>query len=88
MMKLGPGIATAPYRTTTNNIYAVVHGEGVSEVDGQRFPWQRGDVVAVPAWRPHWHEATGDAILFRVTDEPVMQRFGWWREQRPAAVVH
>ncbi len=80
MMKLAPGIPTAPYRTTANNIYAVVRGEGASEIDGQRFEWRRGDVVAAPAWRPHWHEASGDAILLRVTDEPVMQRFGWWRE--------
>jgi gentisate 1,2-dioxygenase len=84
MMRLGSGVRTAPYRTTANNIYAVVQGEGASTVDGERFEWRRGDVIAAPAWRPHWHEATGDAILFRVTDEPVMQRFGWWREELPA----
>ena len=84
MMRLRPGVRTAPYRTTANNIYAVVQGEGASTVDGARFEWRRGDVVAAPAWRPHWHEASGDAILFRVTDEPVMQRFGWWREEVPA----
>src|SRR5262249_54108333 len=78
MMALGPGGGTAPYRTTANNIYAVVQGEGASIVDGERFAWRRGDVIAAPAWRPHCHEATDDAILFRVTDEPVMQRFGWW----------
>jgi gentisate 1,2-dioxygenase len=87
MMKLAPGIPTAPYRTTANNIYAVVRGEGASDIDGQRFEWRRGDVVAAPAWRPHWHEASGDAILLRVTDEPVMQRFGWWREELPAAAT-
>jgi gentisate 1,2-dioxygenase len=84
MMKLAPGVRTAPYRTTANNIYAVVEGSGITTVDGERFEWRRGDVVAAPAWRPHWHEAAGEAILFRVTDEPVMQRFGWWREERPA----
>jgi gentisate 1,2-dioxygenase len=84
MMRLAPGVRTAPYRTTANNIYAVVQGEGVSTVDGERFEWQRGDVIAAPAWRPHWHEATGEAILLRVTDEPAMQRFGWWREELPA----
>src|SRR5258705_8085496 len=57
MMKLSPGIPTAPYRTTANNIYAVVQGEGVSDIDGQSFRWRHGDVVAAPAWRPHWHEA-------------------------------
>jgi gentisate 1,2-dioxygenase len=81
MMRFQLGVRTAPYRTTANNIYAVVRGEGVSTVDGERFEWRRGDVIAAPAWRPHFHEATGDAILFRVTDEPVMRRFGWWRQE-------
>ncbi len=85
MMKLAPGIRTASYRTTANNIYAVVEGSGTTTVDGERFAWRRGDVIAAPAWRQHFHEAEGDAILFRVTDEPVMQRFGWWREERPTA---
>jgi len=85
MMKLRPGERTTSYRTTANNIYAVVEGEGTTEVDGMRFSWHRGDVVAVPAWRPHWHQASDEAILFRVTDTPVMQRFGWWREDIPAA---
>ncbi len=84
MMKLAPGVATAPYRTTANNIYAVVQGSGTTTIDGERFHWRRGDVMAAPAWRPHFHQATDDAILFRVTDEPVMQRFGWWREERTA----
>ena len=84
MMRLAPSVRTAPYRTTANNIFAVVQGEGASTVDGERFEWRRGDVIAAPAWRPHWHEATGDAVLLRVTDEPVMQRFGWWRDELAA----
>jgi gentisate 1,2-dioxygenase len=84
MMQLAQNIRTEPYRTTANNIYAVVQGTGATTVDGERFAWRRGDVIAAPAWRPHWHEASCEAILFRVTDEPVMQRFGWWREERPA----
>jgi gentisate 1,2-dioxygenase len=87
MMKLTPHVRTAPYRTTANNIYAVVEGEGATTIDGERFEWRRGDVMAAPAWRAHWHEASGDAVLFRVTDEPVMQRFGWWREELPAAAM-
>src|ERR1700733_1380276 len=51
MMKLRSREPTAPYRTTANNIYAVVEGEGTTEVDGTRFSWRRGDVVAAPAWR-------------------------------------
>jgi gentisate 1,2-dioxygenase len=79
MMRLAPQVKTASYRTTANNIYAVVNGSGATTVDGERFAWRRGDVIAVPAWRPHFHEATGDAMLLRVTDEPVMQRLGFHR---------
>jgi len=81
MMRVDASIRTASYRTTANNIYAVVQGEGASIVDGERFEWRRGDVIAVPAWRAHCHEAKGYAILFRVTDEPVLQCFRWWREE-------
>ena len=57
MMRLSPRVRTAPYRATTNNIYAIVKGSGATTVDGERFEWSRGDVIAAPAWRPHFHEA-------------------------------
>ena len=79
MMRLAPHVQTAPYRTTANNVYAIVKGSGVTTVDGERFAWNRGDVIAAPAWRPHFHEAADDALLLRVTDEPVMQRLGFHR---------
>jgi gentisate 1,2-dioxygenase len=88
MMRLAPRVKTAPYRTTANNIYAVVNGAGVTTVDGARFEWSRGDVIAAPAWLPHHHEAAADALLLRVTDEPVMQRLGFYRVEAPAAAAH
>jgi len=88
MMRLSPRVRTAPYRATTNNIYAIVKGSGVTTIDGERFEWNRGDVIAAPAWRPHFHEAAGDALMLRVTDEPVMQRLGFLRVEAPAEAVH
>jgi gentisate 1,2-dioxygenase len=88
MMRLAPQVSTAPYRTTANNIYAVVKGAGATVVDGERFVWRRGDVIAAPAWRPHWHEATEDAPLFRVSGMPVMQRLGFYRVEEPAPAAH
>jgi gentisate 1,2-dioxygenase len=88
MMRLAPRAKTAPYRTTANNVYAVVKGSGVTEIDGERFEWKRGDVIAAPAWRPHHHEATDDSLLFRVTDEPVMQRLGFYRIEDAAPAKH
>jgi gentisate 1,2-dioxygenase len=72
-------------QTTANNIYAVVEGSGTTNVDGERFEWRRGDVIAAPAWRPHSHQAGEDALLLRVTDEPVMQRLGFLRIEQPKA---
>jgi gentisate 1,2-dioxygenase len=79
MMRLEGGVPTAEHQSTANNIYAVVRGSGVTNVDGERFAWKRGDVVAAPAWRPHHHEAADHALLFRVTDEPVLRKLGFYR---------
>jgi gentisate 1,2-dioxygenase len=88
MMRLAPHVKTAPYRTTANNIYAAVKGTGTTTIDGESFAWSRGDVIAAPAWLPHFHEAAGDALLLRVTDEPVMQRLGFHRIEEPAPATH
>jgi gentisate 1,2-dioxygenase len=88
MMRLSPRVKTAPYRTTANNIYAAVKGTGVTTIDGERFEWRRGDVIAAPAWLPHFHEATDDALMLRVTDEPVMQRLGFHRVEGEAPAAH
>ena len=88
MMRLAPRVQTAAYRTTANNVYAVVKGSGATIIDGECFEWNRGDVIAAPAWRPHFHEAADDALLLRVTDEPVMQRLGFYRIEDPAPAKH
>jgi gentisate 1,2-dioxygenase len=74
MMLLESGVETEAHRTTANNIYAVAQGQGTSVIDGQSFVWSRGDVIAVPAWRPHSHCASDDSVLLRVSDEPVLQK--------------
>jgi gentisate 1,2-dioxygenase len=81
MERLDSGERTRPFRTTTNQIVSVAQGTGVSEIDGVRFEWARGDVMAVPAWRPFSHRATSDAVLFIATDEPLLRALGWLRDQ-------
>ncbi|HEY2532073.1 MAG TPA: cupin domain-containing protein [Xanthobacteraceae bacterium] len=88
MMRLVPHVRTASYRTTANNVYAVVKGSGTTTIDGERFEWSRGDVIAAPAWRPHFHEANDDALVLRVSDEPVMQRLGFLRAEEAAPAAH
>ena len=79
MLGLETGARTKPVQTTANNIYSVVRGRGETLVDGERFEWSRGDVVVAPAWRPHEHHADEDAVLFRVTDAPVLEALGFLR---------
>jgi gentisate 1,2-dioxygenase len=79
MMRLSPGQRTATHRTTASNIFAVARGTGTTTIDTERFEWKRGDVIAAPAWRQHFHESSDDAVLLRVTDEPVMRRLGFYR---------
>jgi gentisate 1,2-dioxygenase len=81
MIELVPNVKTRSFRTTANNIYSVARGSGKTVVDGEEFQWTRGDVVAAPAWRSHFHEASDDAVLLRVTDEPVMKQLGFLRTE-------
>ncbi len=80
MMQLMQGVPTTPVQTTANNVYTVLRGAGRTVIDGQSFEWKRGDVVAAPAWRSHFHAADRDSILFRVTDSPVLAALGLLRE--------
>jgi gentisate 1,2-dioxygenase len=77
--RLPAGVPTRPVQTTANNIYAVIDGEGESDIDGTIFRWSRGDVFVAPGWRKHQHTASTQAHLLRVTDEPVLQRLHWFR---------
>jgi gentisate 1,2-dioxygenase len=79
MMRLETGTRTKPVQTTANNVYSVVRGWGETVVDGERFEWSRGDVIVAPAWRPHEHHAAADAVLFRVTDAPMLDALGFLR---------
>jgi gentisate 1,2-dioxygenase len=79
MLALDSGRPTAELRTTANNIYSVVSGRGRTTIDSETFAWERGDVLVAPAWRPHHHESDGDAVLFRVTDAPLLAALDWLR---------
>ena len=81
MMRLAPGRATTSYRTTANTLYAVVEGEGTTTIEGRRFDWARGDVIVAPSWHTQSHQTRDGAVLFRVTDEPVMERLGFLRSE-------
>lgn len=82
---LPAGFEGAEYRTTEGVLYCVVEGTGRTIVDGEAIDWGPRDAFVVPGWHPHRHVAAEDAILFRVSDRPVQQSLGLWREHRPGA---
>ena len=73
------GETTRATRTTANQIVCIAEGSGASTIDGEDFAWSRGDVLSLPSWRPVAHRAVEDAVLFVMTDEPVLRALGWLR---------
>jgi gentisate 1,2-dioxygenase len=84
---LRPGEHTHSHRATTSTVYLVTRGQGYTVIGGQRFDWAKGDVFVVPPWTWHEHanQAAGDSLLFSVTDRPVLDAFGHYREEALAA---
>ena len=60
----------------------VVEGQGYTQVGDMRLEWERNDIFVVPSWAWHHHvSARGEAYLFSVTDAPVLQKLGLYREE-------
>lgn len=84
MQLLRPGEATRAHRHTGSYLYQVAKGQGYSVINGKRFDWKERDIFCVPSWA--WHEhANGsdrdDAVLFCLSDIPVMRALGLYREE-------
>ncbi|HEV8020946.1 MAG TPA: cupin domain-containing protein [Candidatus Lustribacter sp.] len=79
MQALDRGTRTVSFATSANNVYTAVAGTGRSVIDGHVFRWERGDVVIAPAGRPQYHEADEDAVLFCVSDAPLLESVGLFR---------
>ena len=80
--RLESGATRDAGRTTAHSIYAVIDGSGVSHIDSTEIRWSRGDVIALPGWRPATHHAFERSHLLRVTDEPLMRKLNWLREEQ------
>ena len=80
---LRAGEHTRAHRTLSSTVYFVIEGEGASVIGGMRFDWRKGDVFVIPNWQWHEHRNEGSrpAMLFSVTDQPVMDKLGMFREE-------
>lgn len=84
MIELKARQATASRKMMANSVFGVAKGSGTTDAGDVKLSWSRGDVVVVPAWQEHVHRSDGGAVLFRVTDEPVMRKLGFMREANGA----
>jgi gentisate 1,2-dioxygenase len=75
---------TATHRHNSTTFYHVFEGDGVTEIEGERLEWHKGDIFAVPPWKWHRHEVPGSdsALLFSIDDWPAMTKLGFYREER------
>jgi gentisate 1,2-dioxygenase len=86
---LAPGTATRPQRHTGSVIHHVVRGSGTTRVGPQReagetLAWGPRDCFFVPSmtWHCYANPSPEPAILFSVTDAPVLERLGLYREEK------
>jgi gentisate 1,2-dioxygenase len=78
---LPTGFKGEPYRSTDGTIFAVAEGKGTTVIDGKPFEWSVNDVFVVPPWKRYQHTvASGDAVLFSISDRPAQEALGIWRE--------
>jgi gentisate 1,2-dioxygenase len=78
---LPKGFATLPYRATDATVFCCVEGSGSSTIDGVTFTWGPSDIFVVPSWATVTHKAIGESVLFSLSDRPVHEKLGLWREQ-------
>jgi gentisate 1,2-dioxygenase len=81
---LRPDERTKAHRHTGSGVYHVVKGRGQTIIDGQKFTWRKGDIIALPPWSLHEHantSTTDDAVLFSIQDVPVLHALGLYYEE-------
>jgi gentisate 1,2-dioxygenase len=84
---LRPGEVTKAHRHTGTVRYHVISGKGASTMDrdsAKAFEWEDHDAFRIPAWRWHSHRnasQTEPAILFSISDSPVSEALGFYREE-------
>jgi gentisate 1,2-dioxygenase len=80
---LPPNFQPETHRHTSTAIYHVFRGMGTTEIGDRRFDWQQGDSFVVPLWHRHRHlnGSSEEAILFSMSDAPVLKALDLYREE-------
>jgi gentisate 1,2-dioxygenase len=70
----GDSLHTQP--VATSELYYVIRGAGRTVLDQGDISWAEGDVFVLPSGAGADHEATTDATLYHVSDEPLLAYLG------------
>jgi len=77
---LPKGFKGEPYRSTDGMIFVCVEGGGTTKVGDQTLEWGPNDVFVVPPWMRYQHTAPKESVLFSISDRPMQEALGIWRE--------
>jgi 1-hydroxy-2-naphthoate dioxygenase len=85
-----PGETTKAHRHTSSTIYHVIQGQGITSVRkskgaAKELAWGAHDCFFVPSWNWHYFKNASSkepAIIFSVTDRPVLESLGLFREEQ------
>lgn len=69
------------YRSTDGTIFVCAEGQGLTKIDGKAYAWSPGDVFVAPAWKRYAHRASKESVLFSISDRPMQEALGVWREE-------
>ncbi len=75
MQLLLPGEWAPSHRHTPNAVRMIVEGEGAwTNVDGEKLPMQRGDLILTPTglWHEHGHDGNEPVVWLDVLDLPLV----------------
>lgn len=90
LQRIAPNSHGEAHRHTSSVVYHAAKGEGYSVIDGKRLDWAKGDTFVLPSWAVHEHgtDSNDDAVLFSMSDLPVVEAIGLYREEpRPRQEV-
>jgi len=60
-------------KTTFNQLFVVLSGNGETHAEKHHFSWSVGDFIAIPSWYDFSHRVSEDTILIKVTDLPLLK---------------
>jgi gentisate 1,2-dioxygenase len=78
---LPEGFKGQNYRSTDGTIFVCVEGQGSTKVEEETLRWTPGDVFVIPSWKRYAHTAGKETVLFSISDRPVQEALGIWREE-------